>query len=168
MPICDQGIDEKRYQVIPRTLIFVIRDSEVLLLKGSSQKRLWANRFNGVGGHVERGEDVLSAARRELLEETGLTCSRMWLTGTVCVDVGEDVGVCIFVFLGEDATGELKESGEGTLHWCSHDDLKELPLLDDLHTLLPAALAVKMGGMPFSALSYYDEDENLKIRLVQG
>ena len=64
--------------------------------------------------------------------------------------------------------GELKESNEGTLHWCSYTDLKELPLLDDLHTLLPAALAVKMGEIPFSALSYYDEAENLKIRLVQG
>ena len=72
MPASDQGVSTDRYALIPRVLIFLIRDNQVLLLKGSEDKRLWANRFNGIGGHIEPGEDPLSAAYRELFEETGL------------------------------------------------------------------------------------------------
>ena len=66
MPSSDQGVTHDRYTLIPRTLIFLTRGERVLLLKGAPHKRLWANRYNGVGGHIERGEDVLTSARREL------------------------------------------------------------------------------------------------------
>ena len=51
--------------LIPRTLIFLTCRDLVLLLKGAPHKRLWANRYNGIGGHIERGEDVLTAAQRD-------------------------------------------------------------------------------------------------------
>ena len=73
MPASDQGIRRDRYMLIPRTLIFLRRGESVLLIRGAPNKPLWANKYNGVGGHIERGEDALSAARRELREETGLT-----------------------------------------------------------------------------------------------
>ena len=69
MPQSDQGITKDRYTVVPRVAIFLRRGDAVLLLKGAPTKRLWANKYNGLGGHVERGEDAMSAARRELLEE---------------------------------------------------------------------------------------------------
>ena len=168
MPKSEQGIEGKRYQVIPRSLIFVTRQDEILLLKGAQKTRLWANRYNGVGGHMERGEDALSAARRELLEETGLTCDPLWLAGTVMVDVTEYVGVCIFVFRGEFSGGRLKESDEGTLRWCSEKDMEALPILDDLQTLLPAALSIKIGDPPFFARSFYDENDQLQVKLTEG
>ncbi|HLB48576.1 MAG TPA: NUDIX domain-containing protein, partial [Anaerolineales bacterium] len=65
MPATDQGIRPERYQLIPRVLIFITHGREVLLLKGAPTKRIWASKYNGVGGHVERGEDFISAARRE-------------------------------------------------------------------------------------------------------
>ena len=88
MPQSDQGVTSDRYMIIPRVAIFLRRGDSYLLLKGAPTKRLWANQYNGLGGHVERGEDVLSAAKRELKEETELT-AELWLCGTLIVEFSE-------------------------------------------------------------------------------
>src|SRR5512140_3395669 len=110
MPFSDQGITKDRYMLIPRTAIFLRRGDEYLLIKGAPTKRLWAGKYNCLGGDVERGEDVLSAAKRELEEEAGITAG-LWLCGTVIVDAGDTyTGICLFVFCGENAQGEIKAS----------------------------------------------------------
>ena len=161
MPQSDQGVTGDRYTVIPRTAIFLRREDAFLLLKGAPSKRLWANKYNGLGGHVEKGEDVLSAAKRELFEETGLTAD-LWLCGTLIVDSGP-VGIALYLFGGECQEGEVKPSREGTGEWIPFDRIDELSVVEDLLILLSKIRGMKRGDPPFSARSYYDEQERLIV-----
>jgi 8-oxo-dGTP diphosphatase len=160
MPQSDQGATPNRYTVIPRTAIYLRRGDSYLLLKGAPTKRLWANKYNGLGGHVERGEDILTSARRELLEESGLSAD-LWLCGTLHIDAG-DTGICLYFFSGE-GTGDLRPSEEGTPEWIPFDRLPDLPVVADLPILLGRIHTMRRGDVPFHARSYYDADDNLVV-----
>ena len=90
MQASDQGTRHGgKHLAVPRTLIFLTSTNpatgadEVLLLKGAATKRLWAGKFNGIGGHVEADEDVHAAAVRELREETRLKVPLPVLRGSI-------------------------------------------------------------------------------------
>ena len=157
MPVSDQGVSIDRYQLIPRVLIFATRKNSVLLLKGAPTKRLWANLYNGLGGHVERGEDIFTAAKREFLEETGLTLLKAWICAIITIDTNEPVGIGMYVFRGIANQGEPLHADEGSLAWVPFQKLHEFPLVEDLHKLLPKVLDMKIGEPPLIAHYHYIE-----------
>jgi 8-oxo-dGTP diphosphatase len=165
MPVSDQGANLERYMFIPRTLVFITRGNKLLLLRGDKDKRLWPGLYNGIGGHVEQGEDILAAAQRELFEETGMTSCNLWLCGITVINTRTNPGVCIYIFRGECGKSEFVLSKEGDLQWINISDFHNLPLVPDLPALLPRILNMSKGESPFSAYSEYNNIDELVITI---
>jgi 8-oxo-dGTP diphosphatase len=163
MPANDQGVHPERFQIIPRVLVFITHQQQVLLIKGAATKRIWANKYNGIGGHVERGEDIISAARREILEETGLNVDHLCFRGSVVIDAGQPTGIGIFVFTAVAPTIQTISSSEGTLEWVSIDRLLQVELVEDLPTLLPKVLAMNDADPPFFGRYWYEATGELQM-----
>ncbi|NLN70895.1 MAG: NUDIX domain-containing protein [Chloroflexi bacterium] len=160
----EQRLDQKRYQVVPRTLIFLFDDQErVLLLKGAQNKTRWAGLYNGIGGHVERGEDIYTAAYRELFEEAGIVDVALHFCCQIIIDVSEQVGVMLFVFKGLFSKDTFKSSPEGTLSWINLDEIDQTPLVEDLPILIPRIAAYQAPAPVINAKYSYDENDELKI-----
>lgn len=159
----DQGADatEGRWLVIPRTLCFVTHGDDVLLIKRAAHKRVYPGLYNGVGGHLERDEDPLSGAVREIQEETGLDVTNVRLRGIIHVDAGEANGIIVFVFSAEALTRELIATDEGTLEWVPRERALDLPLVEDLPILLEKVLESDAEGELFFAHTSYDEADRL-------
>ena len=78
------------------------------------------------------------------------------------MDAGE-TGICLFVFCGENPQGEIKAGEEGSVEWVSREAVLQLPVVEDLPILLDRIHSMQRGDPPFSARSYYDENDKLKV-----
>ena len=163
MPVEDQKIDSTKYQIIPRVLIFAARGGKLLLIKGAPTKRLWPNLYNGIGGHIEPGENVLQAAQREFFEETGLRLESSHLCAVVTIDTQKAAGIGMFVFKGQAEAGQPRPSPEGTLEWIPVDQIRGIALVEDLPALIPRVLAWHPGEPIFFGQYTYTQENVLQI-----
>ncbi len=97
-------------------------------------------KYNGLGGKLLPGEDVVAGMRRELREEAGIECDAVKLCGTISWPgfgkQGEDwFG---FVFRVDAFTGTPPASNaEGSLEWVDADRVLDLPLWEGDRHFLP-------------------------------
>jgi 8-oxo-dGTP diphosphatase len=97
-------------------------------------------KYNGLGGKLEPGEDVVTCMRREIREESDLECEQLQLRGTISWPgfgkAGEDwFG---FVFRIDRWSGNpRRENAEGTLEWIEVARILELPLWEGDRFFLP-------------------------------
>jgi len=94
---------EQRSHFFVAVLAFVVRDGMVLL---GRRKGHGEGTWCLPGGHLQTGESMEEAAKRELFEETGIRASRFTYVSTVN-HAGEPHYVHVS-FLAEDASGEQK------------------------------------------------------------
>jgi len=97
-------------------------------------------KYNGLGGKIERDEDVVAGMRREILEEAGIQCDAMQLRGTISWPGfgkhGEDWLGFVFVITRFRGTPHASNP-EGTLEWVPIEKLDELPMWEGDRNFLP-------------------------------
>jgi 8-oxo-dGTP diphosphatase len=105
-------------------------------------------KYNGLGGKLEAGEDVVAGMRREIREEAGLECTALRLRGTISWpgfgQHGEDwFG---FIFLIDRWTGTpLAGNAEGNLCWVARDEILGLPLWEGDRHFIPLLFESTIG-----------------------
>ncbi|MBI3410719.1 MAG: 8-oxo-dGTP diphosphatase [Planctomycetes bacterium] len=114
---------------------------EVLLIHRNRRPGdLHLGKYNGLGGKLDAGEDVVACMRREIREEAGLECDELVLRGTISWPGfgkdGEDWFA--FIFRIDRWHGTLKtENPEGTLEWVAVERILDLPLWEGDRHFLP-------------------------------
>jgi len=140
------------YQPIVGTLGFILSPDhkQVLMVhRTSNQNDDHLGKYNGLGGKMEKDEDVATCMIREIKEESGLDVLELKLRGTInwtgFGKHGEDwLG---FIFLITKFKGTpWDHSPEGPLKWIPINDLHTLPMWEGDRYFLPLL---------------FDEDERL-------
>ncbi len=131
------------YTPIVATLGYVLSPdkSKVLMVhRNARADDQHLGKYNGLGGKLERDEDIVAGMRREIFEEAGIEITAMRLRGTISWPgfgkQGEDwLG---FIFLIDGFTGiPLASNPEGTLEWIATDQIMSLPMWDGDRHFLP-------------------------------
>ncbi len=131
------------YQPILATLGYIVSpDGRRVLLVHRNRRPNDAQRgkYNGLGGKVDPGEDVVACMRREIREEADLECEELVLRGTISWPGfgkhGEDwFG---FIFRIDRYRGTPRtENAEGSLEWIELERVLELPLWEGDRFFLP-------------------------------
>jgi len=160
-----QGADatQGRWLVMMRTLSLVRYGDEILLLKRGAHKRVFPNRYNGLGGHIERGEDPATSARREIWEEAGLAVRDLRLGGVVHIDAKHESGILLFVYTATALSRTVKDSDEGTLEWVALAHLADKDIVEDIPLFIARLFTSPPPLQPFSARVFYDEADQMHL-----
>ncbi len=131
------------YTPILATLGYIMSPDgkDVLLIhRNTRQNDMHLGKYNGLGGKLERDENVVAGLKREIREEAGIEIDDIILRGTISWPgfgkKGEDwFG---FIFRVERFSGTLlSKNHEGTLSWVPVDKILELPLWEGDRYFLP-------------------------------
>jgi 8-oxo-dGTP pyrophosphatase MutT (NUDIX family) len=123
-----------RFVVVPAAYVFLLRDGiagpEVLLQLRQNTGYMDDHWAAAAAGHVEKGETAYAAARREALEELGVTdLDLTFITAMQRTRGGEPIDERIdFFFTARSWTGEpriVEPQKAADLRWCALDALPD-------------------------------------------
>ncbi|KAF0823041.1 NUDIX domain-containing protein [Cytobacillus firmus] len=124
----------------------IVQDGKVLMIK--EKKATVKNKWNFPSGHVEKGEDIIEAACREVKEETGLDVKLTHTTGIYNFISSTDHQVILFHFIGQITGGflSLQEEEIADCKWVNlsnfksfkDEELREAKVIRQIHDAVKA------------------------------
>ena len=145
-------------------LAYIEKDNSYLMLLRNKKKHdINANKYIGVGGHLEQGESPLDALYREIKEETGLEVIKYEYRGLIYFNY-DDISELMHLYIVNDFKGELIECDEGTLSWIKKSDLFSLELWEGDKIFLKKLL----DNSPFFELELnYLKDKLISYKFIK-
>ncbi len=153
-------------KITETTLCLIVQNNKALMMLRNKKKNdVHVNKYNGLGGHLEKGESKVKCVLREVYEEAGIHLTNYQYVGNVVFlnfgyKKGKEVMYC---FVGYEYVGEIGDCNEGDLEWVEVDNVMSLPLWEgDQYFLMNIIL-----NKPFRAFLHYEDDHviNHKINM---
>ncbi len=146
----------------PATLVFIIRDGQILLIR--KKRGLGKGKINGPGGRVDPGETPEQCAVRECQEELNITPQNLEYCGQNLFQFTDGYSIHVWTYRGEEFDGEPVETAEAIPHWFDLADIPYDEMWEDDRHWLPLVLARRR----FVARYIFEGDRMLdhRIRLV--
>lgn len=147
------------YMPIIGTLGYILSpsgDETLLVHRNARAEDQHLGKYNGLGGKMKADEDVFACMQREILEESGLVCEKMFLRGTInwtgFGPQGENWLGFIFLITAYSGT-PYAANPEGRLLWHPVARLLDLPMWEGDRFFLP--LVFDQDPRPFHGYMPY-------------
>ncbi len=134
------------------TLLFVIRDGEILLIH--KKRGLGAGKINGPGGHLEAGETPRQCAIREVQEELCVTPTGVRACGELRFQFTDGFSLHCYVFTASAMEGVPRETVEAIPRVTPLDAIPSEKMWADNRLWIPLMLS----GADFEGRFLFDGD----------
>lgn len=150
-------------ELLQTTLCYLEQNGQYLMLHRVKKKQdVNKDKWIGVGGKFEPGEDALACALREVQEETGLVMNTPLYRGMVDFFCPPWPAERMHLFTCTDFSGEMRVCDEGDLEWVAKEQVSSLPIWEGDKIFFD--LLAK--NEPFFHLElHYDKDVLVQARL---
>ena len=147
------------------TLCYIENDGAYLMIHRIKKKNdMNKDKWIGVGGKFENGETPHECARREILEETGISPKELRYRGIVTFVSNEFGTEYMHLFTAHGYDGEIMyDCNEGKLEWVKKSEINALPIWEGDKIFFD----LLDRDAPFFSLKLVYEGENLIYHNVE-
>lgn len=147
-------------QLIVACETYIVHKGKVLMHKRAENKSKWPGAWIGPGGHIEQGEDALSAAIREVFEETGVTLDAKNVSLKVLAfhhHIDRDEVWMEYLFRAEIPSDQPVHSTiEGETRWIDLDEVLKLEKLFPPSKYYLKHILDKKSGLMYNSSEWKD------------
>lgn len=142
-----------------KTTLAYIENGDTYLMIHRTKKKNDPNegKWIGVGGHVEKGESIHAAMKREIMEETGLKVLGFRYMGYVDFLNTQCPSERMYIYKVPRYEGEMIECNEGDLMFVKKEEIGNLNLWEGDRVFMP--LLEVEGKKPFELTLVYEGNE---------